>query len=127
MYIIIIIITVIIIIIIMYYIYIYIYICIYIYIYHVLISALSTHIKHINQYIDMIFDTHVEHGLTKTIYIKFYVMCKLRKLPVCLLILCNFCIFGNCSLSFKIQKYVILYCDVVNVQPCFNFFDEIIK
>ena len=52
-------------------------------------------------------------------------VCKLRKLLVCLL--CNFCIFNNCSLSVKIyNKCVILYCDVVNVQPCFNIFDEII-
>ena len=69
-----------------------------VYIYNVLISALSTCIIHV--YIDMIFYTHVEHSLTKTIYTKFYVMCKLHKLLVCLL--CNFCIFGNCSLSFKI-------------------------
>ena len=53
-------------------------------------------------------------------------MCKLHKLLVCLL--CNFCIFNNCSLSFKIYKiYVIVYFDVVNVLPLFNFSDEIIK
>ena len=53
-------------------------------------------------------------------------MCKLRKLLVCLL--CNLCIFNNCSLSFKIYKLcIIVYCDVVNVQPLFNFSDEIIK
>ena len=50
-------------------------------------------------------------------------VCKLCKLLVCLL--CNFRIFNNCSLSFKIR--VIVYCDVVNIQPCFNFSDEIIK
>ena len=33
-------------------------------------------------------------------------VCKLRKLLVCLL--CNFCIFNNCSLSFKI--YSMCYC-----------------
>ena len=47
-------------------------------------------------------------------------VCKLSKfLLVCLL--CNFCIFNNCSLSFKIC--VIVYCDVVNVQLHFNFSD----
>ena len=54
-------------------------------------------------------------------------VCKLRKLLVCLL--CNCCIFNNCSLSFKI--YNMFYCvslsDIVNVQPRFNFSDEIIK
>ena len=33
-------------------------------------------------------------------------VCKLRKLLVCLL--CNFCIFNNCSLSFKIEN--MCYC-----------------
>ena len=42
-------------------------------------------------------------------------LCKLCKLLVCLL-----CIFSNCSLSFKIYEIcVIVYCDVVNVQPFF--------
>ena len=50
-------------------------------------------------------------------------VCKLRKLLVCLLY--NFCIFNNCSLNFKI--YNMRYFDVVNVQSCFNFSDEIIK
>ena len=40
------------------------------YIYHVLINALSAHMKHIN--LNMIFYTHVEHSPTKTIYIKYY-------------------------------------------------------
>ena len=40
------------------------------YIYHALISALSTHMIHIN--LNMIFCTHVEHSPTKTIYIKYY-------------------------------------------------------
>ena len=49
------------------------------------------------------------------------------KLLVCLL--CNFCIFGNCSLSFKIiyTIYVVVYYDVINKQPRFNFSDEIIQ
>ena len=51
-------------------------------------------------------------------------VCKLHKLVVCLL--CNFCIFNNYSLS--LQKIcVIVCCDVVNVQPHFNFSDEITK
>ena len=53
---------------------------------------------------------------------------RLLKLLVCLL--CNCCIFNNCSLSFKKiknKKCVIVYCDVVNVQPHFNLSDEIIK
>ena len=41
-----------------------------VYIYHVLINALSAHMKHIN--LNMIFYTHVEHSSTKTIYIKYY-------------------------------------------------------
>ena len=40
-------------------------------------------------------------------------------------LLCNFYIFNNCSLKYKIC--VIVYCDVINVQPRFNFSDEIIK
>ena len=40
------------------------------YIYHALINALSAHMIHIN--LNMIFCTHVEHSLTKTIYIKFF-------------------------------------------------------
>ena len=52
-------------------------------------------------------------------------VCKLRKLLVCLL--CNFCIFNNCSLVVKYKICVTVYCDVVNVQPRFNFSDEIIK
>ena len=40
------------------------------YIYHVLINALSAHMRHIN--LNMIFYTHVEHSPTKTIYIKYY-------------------------------------------------------
>ena len=42
-------------------------------------------------------------------------------------LLCNFCIFNNCSLSLKYTTCVIVYCDVVNVQPRFNFSDQIIK
>ena len=38
------------------------------YIYHALINTLSTHVIHIN--LNIIFYTHVEHSLTKTIYIK---------------------------------------------------------
>ena len=54
-------------------------------------------------------------------------VCKLRKLLVCFT--CNFCIFNNCSLSSKIYNMcqVIVYCDVVYVQPRFNFSNEIIK
>ena len=53
-------------------------------------------------------------------------VCELCKWLVCLL--CNFCIFNNCSLSFKINNMcqIIVYCDVVNIQPRFNFSDEII-
>ena len=40
------------------------------YIYHVLINALSTHTIHIN--LNTIFCTHVEHGPTKTIYVRYY-------------------------------------------------------
>ena len=40
------------------------------YIYRALINALSAHIIHIN--LNMIFNTHVEHSPTKTIYIKYY-------------------------------------------------------
>ena len=47
------------------------------------------------------------------------------KLPVCLL--CNFYIFNNCSLSLKDTVCVIVYCDVVNIRPHFNFSAEIIK
>ena len=50
-------------------------------------------------------------------------VCKLRKLLVYLFF--NFCIFSDCSMSFKIYK-MRYYCDVVNVQPHFNFSDEII-
>ena len=39
------------------------------YIHHALINALSAHMIHIN--LNMIFCTHVEHGPTKTIYIKY--------------------------------------------------------
>ena len=45
-------------------------------------------------------------------------LCELRKL------LCKYCILNKCSLRFKIYS---MYCDVVNVQPHFNFSDEIIK
>ena len=38
--------------------------------YHALINALSAHMIHIN--LNMIFYTHLEHGPTKTIYIKYY-------------------------------------------------------
>ena len=48
-------------------------------------------------------------------------VCKLRELLVCLI--CNFCIFNKCSLSFKM--YNMCHC-VVNVQPRFNFSDDII-
>ena len=40
------------------------------YIYHAVINALSAHMIHIN--LNMIFYTHVKHGPTKTIYIKYY-------------------------------------------------------
>ena len=40
------------------------------YIYHALINTLSTHMIHIN--LNIMSYTHVEHGLTKTIYIKYY-------------------------------------------------------
>ena len=50
-------------------------------------------------------------------------VCKLRKLLDYLFF--NFCIFSDCSMSFKIYK-MRYYCDVVNVQPHFNFSDEII-
>ena len=40
------------------------------YIYHALINTLSTRMIHIN--LNMIFYTHVEYSLTKTIYIKYY-------------------------------------------------------
>ena len=39
-------------------------------IYHALISALSTHMIHIN--LNMIFYKHVEHSPTKTIFMKYY-------------------------------------------------------
>ena len=47
-------------------------------------------------------------------------------LLVCLI--CNFYIFNNCSLSSKIYNMcqVIVYCDVFNIQPRFNFSNEII-
>ena len=44
------------------------------YIYHALINALSAHMIRIN--LNMIFYTHVEHTLTKTIYIKYYTTTK---------------------------------------------------
>ena len=44
----------------------------YVIIYHVLISALSAHMIHIN--LNTIFCTHIEHSPTKTIYI-YKVMC----------------------------------------------------
>ena len=40
------------------------------YIYHVLISALSAHIIHIN--LNTVFYTHIEHIPTKTMYIRHY-------------------------------------------------------
>ena len=40
------------------------------YIYHALINAMSAHMIQIN--LSMISYTHVEHSLTKTIYIKYY-------------------------------------------------------
>ena len=40
------------------------------YIYYALINALSGHMIHIN--LNVIFNTHVEHSPTKTIYIKYY-------------------------------------------------------
>ena len=40
------------------------------YCYHALINAPSARMIHIN--LTMIFYTHVEHGPTKTIYIKYY-------------------------------------------------------
>ena len=40
------------------------------YIYHALINALSADMIRIN--LNMIFYTHVEHSLTKIIYIKYY-------------------------------------------------------
>ena len=50
----------------------------------------------------------------------------LMGISVCLFL---FLIFKNCSLSSKIYNMcqVIVYCDVVNVQPRFNFSNEIIK
>ena len=55
-------------------------------------------------------------------------VCILGNLLVCLL--CNFCIFNN-FFELKKKDYVsklcTVYCDVVNVQPCFNFSHEIIK
>ena len=47
------------------------------------------------------------------------------KLLVCLS--CNFCAMNNYPLSFKYKMCVILYCDVVNVEPRLNFSVEIIK
>ena len=41
-----------------------------------------------------------------------------------IVLLCKYCILNKCSLRFKIYS---MYCDVVNVQPHFNFSDEIIK
>ena len=53
-------------------------------------------------------------------------VCKLRKLLVRLL--CNFYIFNNCYLTFKICNIcIIVCCNVVNVQLRLNFSDEIIK
>ena len=46
------------------------------------------------------------------------------KLLVCLI--CNFCILSNCALCFNYTIWVTVYCDVVNVQPHFNFSDEVI-
>ena len=40
------------------------------YIYHALINGLGAHMIHIN--LNMILCTHVQHSLTKTIYIKYY-------------------------------------------------------
>ena len=40
------------------------------YIHHVLINKLGTHMMHIN--LNTIFYTYVEHSLTKTIYIRYY-------------------------------------------------------
>ena len=51
-------------------------------------------------------------------------VCKLRKLLVCLI--CNFCIFSNCSFEFENIRFIV-YCGVVNVQPRSNFSDGIIK
>ena len=47
------------------------------YIYHALIIALSNHMIHIN--LNMTFCAHVEHSLTKTIYIKYYTKTKQNK------------------------------------------------
>ena len=72
---------------------------------------------------------HNDHGPLRAIVVER--IPKLRKVLVCLL--CNFCIFNNCSLSFKIYNmyycvlWCIVYCDVVNIQPRFHFCDEIIK
>ena len=44
------------------------------YIYHALIDALRAHMIHIN--LNVIFDTHVKHSPTKTIYIKYYLKIK---------------------------------------------------
>ena len=41
------------------------------YIYDALINALSAHMIHIN--LNMTFYTHVEHGPTKPVYIKYYI------------------------------------------------------
>ena len=40
------------------------------YIYHVLINALRAHMIHIN--LNTIFYTHVEHGPTKTVFLRYY-------------------------------------------------------
>ena len=76
------------------------------YIYHSHVNALSTHMIHIN--LNTTFQTHGT-DLGKCTH--------------------QFRIFSNCCLSFKIYNIlcVIVYCDVVNVQPHFNFSDEIIK
>ena len=50
---------------------------------------------------------------------------ELPKLLVCLL--CNFCISVTLLSVLKYTVCVIVYCDVVNVQPRFNFSDAIIK
>ena len=50
------------------------------YIYHALINALSAPMIHIN--LNMIFYTHVKHSPTKTIYIKYYLKRKKKKINI---------------------------------------------
>ena len=47
------------------------------YIYHALVNALSTHMIHI---LNMIFYTHVKHSPTKTMYLKYFIFFKHKKI-----------------------------------------------